>query len=165
MEKKMGKRNIRILILKGVRLLFIPLSMIMYYFTVRAWGDIPGLILSIAFGGSFFLIINSSIMDVIGSDLKKTVEQIVERVTESPVHIEFGKMMGRMSFFIFLQEDSEAVTKVIYKKIVERLKMTDYFSRIEIISMANVPNLEKETIEKFKKMMMKNAIEMARKEK
>lgn len=104
-------------------------------------------------------------MDVIGSDLKKTVEQIVERVTESPVHIEFGKMMGRMSFFIFLQEDSEAVTKVIYKKIVERLKMTDYFSRIEIISMANVPNLEKETIEKFKKMMMKNAIEMARKEK
>lgn len=165
MEKKMGKRNIRILILKGVRLLFIPLSMIMYYFTVRAWGDILGLILSIAFGGSFFLIINSSIMDVIGSDLKKTVEQIVERVTESPVHIEFGKMMGRMSFFIFLQEDSEAVTKVIYKKIVERLKMTDYFSRIEIISMANVPNLEKETIEKFKKMMLKNAIEMARKEK
>lgn len=164
MRKKIEKNDIKIKALKGVRLLFIPLAVIMFYYGTRAWGDGIGILLSIAFGGSFFMIVNGTILDIIGADLKEAVEQIVRKVTANPVHIEFGKMMGRISFLIFLQEDSEAVTRVIYKKIVERLKMNDYFSRIEIISMANVPNLEKETIEKFRRKMMQSAIEMARKE-
>ena len=164
MKRKQDESRIKILLLKTVRLLFIPISMIMYYYGTKAWGDGIGLLLSIGFGMSFFFMINSAIVDVIGSDLKKVVEQIVRRVTPNPVHIEFGRIFGRMSFLIFLQEDNETITKVIYKKIVERLKTNEYFKRIEIISMANVPNLEKDTIEKFKKMMLKNAIEMARKE-
>ena len=163
MKRNLADISVKIFILKGVRLLFVPLSMIMYYYATRAWGDGIGLILSIAFGAAFFFMVNGTILDIIGADLKKTVEQIVRKVTESPVHIEFGRMMGRMSFLIFLQEENETVTKVIYSKIVERLKNTEYFKRIEIISMANVPNLEKETIEKFKRKMMKSAIEMARK--
>jgi len=47
---------------------------------------------------------------------------------------------------------------------VERLRTSEYFSKIEIVSMANVPDLEKETIAKFKNMMMKNALEIARRQ-
>ena len=164
MKKAYDESRMKILALKTLRLLFIPISMVMYYMGSKAWGDGIGFILSVAFGTTFFFMINATILDVIGADLKKVVEQIVRKVTPSPVHIEFGKVLGRMSFLIFLQEDNETITKVIYKKIVERLKTNDYFKKIEIISMANVPNLEKDTIEKFKKMMLKNAIEMARKE-
>ncbi|WP_312095589.1 hypothetical protein, partial [Aminipila sp.] len=67
-------------------------------------------------------------------------------------------------FLIFLQEDNETVTKIIYRKVVERLRTSEYFSKIEIVSMANVPDLEKETIAKFKNMMMKNALEIARRQ-
>lgn len=153
--------NTKILFFKGIRLLFIPLSLIMYYYTTKAWGDVVGLLMSVVFGGSYFLIINGAIIDIIGSELKRGVEELIKKVTTSPVHIEFGKAWGRMSFLIFLQEDNETVTKVIYRKIVEKLKMSEYFSKIEIVSMANVPNLEKETIKKFKTIMIKNAIEMA----
>ncbi|QHI71411.1 hypothetical protein [Aminipila terrae] len=134
----------------------------MFYYTGKAWGNPVGFVLAVVFGGSFFYIINGAIVDFIGGELKNGVEELIRKVTSSPVHIEFGKAWGRMSFLIFLQEDNETVTKVIYRKVVEKLRTSDYFSKIEIVSMANVPDLEKETIRKFKNLMLKNALEIAR---
>lgn len=162
MQNKKKHKNIKITLFKGIRLLFIPLSIIMFYYTTKAWGDPIGFILAIGFGYSFFIIMNSAIVDLIGRELKNGVEELIRKVTSSPVYIEYGKAWGRMSFLIFLQEDNETVTKVIYRKVVERLKNSEHFSKIEIVSMANVPNLEKETIEKFKNMMLKNALEIAK---
>ena len=151
----------KIMFFKGIRLLFIPLSMLMFYYASGAWGYALGFILAAGFGMSFFLMINNGIVDVIGGELKNGVEELIHKVTSSPVHIEFGKAWGRMSFLIFLQEDNETVTKVIYRKVVETLTASDYFNKIEIVSMANVPDLEKETIRRFKNMMLKNAFEIA----
>lgn len=162
MQSKKKHKNIKLTFFKGIRLLFIPLSLIMFYYTTKAWGDSIGFILAMGFGVSFFLIINSTIVDIIVGELKSGVEELIRKVTTSPVHIEFGRTWGRMSFLIFLQEDNETVTKVIYRKVVERLKASEHFSKIEIVSMANVPNLEKETIEKFKNMMLKSALEIAK---
>lgn len=162
MQNKNKKTNTRIILFKGIRLLFIPLSLLMFYYSGKAWGNPVGFILAAVFGGSFFFIINSAIVDFIGGELKNGVEELIRKVTSSPVHIEFGKVWGRMSFLIFLQEDNETVTKVIYRKVVEKLRTSDYFGKIEIVSMANVPDLEKETIRKFKNLMLKNALEIAR---
>jgi hypothetical protein len=164
MQDKIKRKNMKIRFFKGIRLLFIPLSLTMFYFTTKAWGDAIGFLLAVAFGWSFFLVMNSAIVDVIGGELKSGVEELIRKVTASPVHIEFGRAWGRMSFLIFLQEDNETVTKIIYRKVVERLRTSEYFSKIEIVSMANVPDLEKETIAKFKNMMMKNALEIARRQ-
>lgn len=154
----------KLLIFKGIRLLFIPLSLIMFYFATRAWGDPIGVVLAIAFGSSYFLIMNGAIVDIIGSDIRDGIETIIRKITQSPVHIEVGRAWGRMSFLIFIQEDNETVTQVIYRKLVEKLKGSEYFNKIEIVSMANVPDLEKETIKKFKALMLKNAFEASRRD-
>ncbi|MFV0516652.1 MAG: hypothetical protein ACK5MV_04595 [Aminipila sp.] len=155
----------KLTIFKGIRLLFIPLSIIMFYFATKAWGDGFGVILALLFGGIYFLIVNGAIVDLIGGEIKNGIEDLIKRVTASPVHIEFGRAWGRMSFLIFLQEENETVTKVIYRKLVEKLKGSEYFNKIEIVSMANVPNLEKETIKKFKALMIRNAFEATKRKK
>lgn len=163
MQIKKKHDNINITILKGIRLLFIPLSLIMYYYTTKAWNDAIGLVMAVVFGGSYFFMISNAIVEIICGEIKTGIEKLIRKATSSPVHIEFGKTWGRMTFLIFLQEDNETVTKVIYRKAVERLKGSEYFSKIQIVSMANVPNLEKDTIEKFKIIMLENAIDMANK--
>lgn len=164
MQNREKNTKLKITLFKGIRLLFIPLSLVMYYYSTKAWGDAIGLILAVSFGGSFFIILSSAIVDIVGRELKRGVEELIKRVTTNPVHIEFGRAWGRMSFLIFIQEENETVVKVIYRKVVETLKKSDYFSKIEVFSMANVPNFEKETIKKFKNMMLKNAVEMAKRE-
>lgn len=146
-----------------VRILAIPLALIMFYFAAKAWGDSIGFLLSVATGAGFYGIVSWSIDDVIGSEIKGIVERVVKIITDSPVHVECSSRLGRLFFFIYLQEDNETVTKVIYHKIVEILRGNKYFNRIEILSMANVPDLKKETIEKFRYVMLENANRIAEK--
>ncbi|QIB68980.1 MFS transporter [Aminipila butyrica] len=165
MDYKQKNVNRRIAWLKGARMAAAPLALLMFFSVQQAWGVLPAILLGVGFGVGFLAILNASVADCIGGELKNGVENMIRRATGIPVHIECGKAWGRMSFLIFLQEDNEAVTKAVYRKVVEKLKNSDYFNQIEVISMANVPDLEKETIKRFKNMMMRNAVEMVRSKK
>lgn len=161
-----GKRlcDTQIKVLRMMKIICIPLGAVMFYFVGRAWGEAAGLAAAIIFGAVYYKIISSAIVDVIAGELKQGVEELISKVTKSPVHIEYEKIWGRMGFFIFLQEDNENITKLIYRRVVDKLKNSEYFNKIDILSMANVPDLKKETIDQFRAVMLENAVEISRKQ-
>lgn len=159
---KIEKDSGKIILLKVLRLLCLPLGLLMYFFARHAWGDVVALTLGFLSGIGYFLIMSEAILLQIGSELKGTMEKIIRVVCESPACVQYETKWGSLIFVVFIQEENETVNKVIYKKIIENLGKSLYYSKVDMISMANVPNLKEETLAKVKDIMMENADNVSR---
>lgn len=156
--KRFNKTEKVILALKLLRLGCVPITMLMYYAGTEAWDSSIGFLLAVVFGFVYYRIVSSGIIYVVGMELKSWVKMLVEKVTKQPAYVELVRNYGTGNLLVFFQGVDDRVASMVTDRIVKKRQSEKRFSCIRTISLARVPSLDRETIEKFKEIMKVNIL-------